>query len=339
MQALQAKANQLRGDVLKIVTTSKSGHPGGALGMADLLTALYYKYLRHDPRNPQWDDRDRFVLSNGHTCPILYAILADQGYFDRDELWSFRKLGAMLQGHPSTAWKIPGVEACSGSLGNGLSVALGMAMGAKLAKRDSRIYCFVSDGELQEGQPWEAATAAAHHRVDNLCMMIDWNGCQIDGRVREIPSLWLECSRNRWPRLWSDHECLCLIPCRQRLRQANGHCRAYAVGQRGLLHGRRPQVAPRVLVERADGAGVCRSRTGQSVCIASLAAKMAVYHSRNSGLEVSKYFSRSVRRLLANEQRIRYRCGIDRNDITIGDLPTDDRAGKRILYEPFQRTG
>ncbi|MCK5245287.1 transketolase, partial [Candidatus Bipolaricaulota bacterium] len=156
---------------------------------ADLLTALYYKYLRHDPRNPQWEERDRFVLSNGHACPILYAILADQGYFDRDELWSFRKLGAMLQGHPSTAWKIPGVEASSGSLGNGLSVALGMAMGAKLAKRDSRIYCFVSDGELQEGQPWEAATAAAHHHVDNLCVMIDWNGCQIVGRVDDVMSV------------------------------------------------------------------------------------------------------------------------------------------------------
>lgn len=186
IEALKAKANQLRGDVLKIVTTANSGHPGGALGMADLLTALYYKYLRHDPRNPQWEERDRFVLSNGHTCPILYAILADHGYFDRDELWSFRKLGAMLQGHPSTAWKIPGVEACSGSLGNGLSVALGMAMGAQLAGRDSRIYCFVSDGELQEGQPWEAATAAAHHRTDNLCVIIDWNGCQIDGHVQDV---------------------------------------------------------------------------------------------------------------------------------------------------------
>jgi len=186
IEALKGKANQLRGDVLKTVTVAKSGHPGGALGMADLLTVLYYKYLRHDPRNPQWEDRDRFVLSNGHTCPILYTILADQGYFDRDELWSFRKLGAMLQGHPSTAWNIPGVESCSGSLGNGMSVALGLAMGAKLAERDSRIYCFVSDGELQEGQPWEAATAAAHHKVDNLCVMIDWNDCQIDGRVHDV---------------------------------------------------------------------------------------------------------------------------------------------------------
>jgi len=185
-QALQQKANQLRGDVLTTVTHANSGHPGGALGMADILTALYYKYLRHDPSNPNWEERDRFVLSNGHTCPLLYAILADRGYFPRAELDGFRKLGAMLQGHPSTAWNIPGVEASSGSLGNGLSVALGMAMGAKLAGHDSRVYCFSSDGELQEGQPWEAATAAAHHRADNLCLMIDWNGCQIDGRVEDV---------------------------------------------------------------------------------------------------------------------------------------------------------
>jgi len=183
---LKRKANELRADVLRIVTNAGSGHPGGGLGMADLLTVLYYKYLRHDPKDPDWVGRDRFVLSNGHTCPILYAILADRGYFPREELWRFRKLGGMLQGHPSTAWKVPGVEISAGSLGNGLSVALGMAIGAKLASRDARVYCSVSDAELQEGQPWEAATAAAHHRVDNLCVMVDWNGCQIDGYTRDV---------------------------------------------------------------------------------------------------------------------------------------------------------
>jgi len=181
IEALKRKANELRGDVLRMVTKANSGHPGGALGMADLLTVLYYQYLKHDPKRPDWSDRDRFLLSNGHTCPILYAILADRGYFPREELWRFRKLGALLQGHPSTAWKIPGVELSSGSLGNGLSVSLGMALAARLDKRDSRIYCFISDAECQEGQPWEAATAAVHHRVDNLCAILDWNGCQIDG--------------------------------------------------------------------------------------------------------------------------------------------------------------
>ncbi len=183
---LKRKANALRSDVLRMVTHASSGHPGGALGMADLLTVLYYRYLRHDPRDPRWVDRDRFILSNGHTCPILYAILADRGYLPREELWRFRTLGSMLQGHPSTAWNVPGVEASAGSLGNGLSVALGMALGAKLARRDARIYTFVSDGELQEGQPWEAATAAVHHRADNLCLMLDWNGCQIDGRTCDV---------------------------------------------------------------------------------------------------------------------------------------------------------
>jgi len=186
VEGLKEKANKLRADVLRIVTHANSGHPGGALGMADLLTVLYYKYLRHDPANPHWEGRDRFVLSNGHTCPILYAVLADRGYFPREELWSFRKLGARLQGHPSTACGVPGVEVSSGSLGNGLSVALGMAIGARLAGRDSRVYSFISDAECQEGQPWEAATAAVHHRVDNLCVMVDWNGCQIDGHTTDV---------------------------------------------------------------------------------------------------------------------------------------------------------
>jgi len=185
-EALYGEANRLRGDVLQMVSHANSGHPGGGLGMADILTVLYEKYLRHDPNHPEWENRDRFVLSNGHTCPVLYALLARRGYFPRDELWGLRSLGSMLQGHPSTAWKVPGVEISSGSLGNGLSVALGMALGAKQAGRDARVYCFVSDGELEEGQPWEAAAAAAHHKADNLCAMVDWNGIQIDGFTRDV---------------------------------------------------------------------------------------------------------------------------------------------------------
>ncbi len=183
---LKQKANKLRADVLNMVTNVQSGHPGGAMGMADVLTVLYYDYLRHDPQRPDWEDRDRFLLSNGHTCPLLYAILADCGYFSSEELLKLRTYGGLLQGHPSTSWQIPGVELSSGSLGNGLSVALGMAMGAKLAGRDVNIYCSISDAECQEGQPWEAATAAVHRRVDNLCAIVDWNGCQIDGFTKNV---------------------------------------------------------------------------------------------------------------------------------------------------------
>lgn len=184
--AMKNKSNKLRGDVLQMVSHANSGHPGGAMGMADVLTVLYYRYLRHDPQNPGWPDRDRFILSNGHTCPILYAILADQGYFPRAELWQLRKLGSLLQGHPSTAWNIPGIELSSGSLGNGLSVGVGIALAAKLSGKDSRVYCSISDAECQEGQPWEAATAAVHYGVDNLCAILDWNMCQIDGHTTHV---------------------------------------------------------------------------------------------------------------------------------------------------------
>lgn len=186
VEALRKKANALRGDVLRMVSHANSGHPGGALGMADVLTVLFYRYLRHDPLRPDWPDRDRFLLSNGHTCPILYAILADRSYYPKEELWHLRTLGALLQGHPSTAWGIPGVEVSSGSLGNGLSVALGMALAALLDGRDGRVYCSISDAECQEGQPWEAAAAATHYRADRLCAILDWNGCQIDGYTRDV---------------------------------------------------------------------------------------------------------------------------------------------------------
>ncbi|MFO8034080.1 MAG: transketolase [Candidatus Bipolaricaulota bacterium] len=186
-QELANKANELRATVLQMVYRAQSGHAGGGLGMADVLTYLYYGgVLRHDPGRPAWPGRDRFLLSNGHTCPILYSILADRGYLERDLLWTFRQLGSPLQGHPSTGWTVPGVELSSGSLGHGLSVGLGQALAARVTGADYRVFVSISDGECQEGQPWEAATAAVHHKVDNLCGILDWNRCQIDGPTPEV---------------------------------------------------------------------------------------------------------------------------------------------------------
>jgi len=193
---LTETARELRIDVLRMLEKAGSGHPGGSLGMTDVFTALWFGgYLRVDPKNPAWPERDRFVLSNGHICPILYAILARQGFFPREELWTLRQLGSRLQGHPDFHFT-PGVDACTGSLGNGVSVALGMALGARLAGRDVRVWVGSSDGEAQEGQVWEMATAAAHYDVDNLAVLVDWNGIQIDGRnedvmnVRDLQAKW-----------------------------------------------------------------------------------------------------------------------------------------------------
>lgn len=186
---LQQKAKELRREVLKMLANAGSGHPGGALGMTDVWTVLYYKYLRSRPQEPRWPDRDRFVLSNGHTCPILYAILADRGYFPKEELKNLRKLGSMLQGHPSTAWKVPGVEHSSGSLGHGLSVSLGIALAGRLDQKSYNVYCGISDGENQEGQTWEAAMAAAHYKLGRMCAILDRNGTQIDGPTEKIMSL------------------------------------------------------------------------------------------------------------------------------------------------------
>src|SRR5262249_37714954 len=163
-----------------------SGHPGGSLGMADAFTVLWFGgYLNVDPKNPGWPDRDRFVLSNGHICPILYTILAKKGYFPREDLWTLRKLGSPLQGDPD--FRHPrGGAVCTGSLGNGVSVALGMALGARVAGKSFRVYVGSSDGECQEGQLWEMATAAAHHKAENLTVLVDWNGIQIDGFNKDV---------------------------------------------------------------------------------------------------------------------------------------------------------
>ncbi|HEX6989207.1 MAG TPA: transketolase [Bacillota bacterium] len=187
--ALFAKAQQLRRDVIEMVHHARSGHPGGALGMADIFTVLWYRFLRDDPANPAWPDRDRFVLSNGHICPILYAVLADRGYFQRDLLFTFRKLGSRVQGHPSIRKDLPGIEYSGGSLGNGLSYALGIALAARVSGRPYRVFCSLGDGDCQEGQTWEAAMAAAHYRVGNLVAMVDYNKTQIDGPIDQVMSL------------------------------------------------------------------------------------------------------------------------------------------------------
>ncbi len=185
-QDLAKIANEMRGDVLRMLQLAGSGHPGGSLGMTDVFTTLWFGgFMNVDPKNPTWEDRDRFVLSNGHICPILYAILARKGYFPRDDLWTLRTLGSPLQGHPDFHFT-KGVDCCTGSLGNGVSVALGMALGARAQGKDFRVYAGTSDGESQEGQVWEMASAAAHYGVDNLTLLMDRNGIQIDGFTKDV---------------------------------------------------------------------------------------------------------------------------------------------------------
>jgi len=187
IRELEKKARQIRRLIIQMLVKAGSGHPGGSLSSTDLITCLYFAKLRHDPKNPEWPDRDRFHMSKGHCCPLWYAVLAESGYLKIDELWSLRKLGSILQGHPD--WRTPGVTVASGSLGQGLSVAIGMALAGKLDKKDYRVYCLMGDGEIQEGQIWEAAMAASHYRCDNLCAILDYNRYQIDGKISEIMEL------------------------------------------------------------------------------------------------------------------------------------------------------
>ena len=188
LEELYETARQLRIDILTMLNQSGSGHTGGSLSAVEMLTSLYCSAMKHDPKNPKWEDRDRFVLSKGHGAPALYAILARCGYFDPEELSSLRKTGSMLQGHPDMK-TTPGVEMSTGSLGQGLSIANGMAMGLKLDKKNSRVYVLLGDGEVEEGQIWEAAMSAAHYKIDNLCALLDQNGLQIDGPVKEVMNI------------------------------------------------------------------------------------------------------------------------------------------------------
>lgn len=184
IKLIRKKAVTVRKLVIRMLAKAGSGHPGGSLSSTDIIAALYFGVMRHKPEDPAWSDRDRFHLSKGHCCPALYAVLALSGYFPEDKLWTLRKLGSLLQGHPDR--RTPGIEVASGSLGQGLSVALGMALAARLDKKDFRVYCLLGDGELQEGNVWEAVMAAAHYEADNLCAIVDSNGYQIDGHVSEV---------------------------------------------------------------------------------------------------------------------------------------------------------
>ncbi len=185
---LSEKAKQLRSDILKMLYTSQSGHPGGSLSCVEILMSLYYRVARIDPKNPKMENRDRIVLSKGHACPALYAVLADKGYFPREDLWSLRQIHSHLQGHPDMM-KTPGVDVNTGSLGQGVSVAMGLALAAKYKKADYKIYAIIGDGEMQEGLVWEAAMAAAHYKLDNFVVMLDHNGLQIDGSNDDVMSI------------------------------------------------------------------------------------------------------------------------------------------------------
>ena len=185
---LQDLADKIRQDIINMLQKAKSGHSAGGLGMADIFSVLYFKILNHNPKKPSWSDRDRLLLSNGHICPVLYATLARAGYFKLEELNTLRKFGSRLQGHPHNL-ELPGVETSSGPLGLGLSQAIGISLASKLDQKKYEVYCLLSDGELNEGQPWEAFMFAAKHKLHNLTAIIDRNNIQIDGNTEEVMPL------------------------------------------------------------------------------------------------------------------------------------------------------
>lgn len=185
MEDLQIKATNIRRNIVKMIYEASSGHPGGALSCADILTVLYFSEMNIDVKNPADENRDRLVLSKGHASAALYATLAEKGFFSNEELLGFRNINSILQGHPDMN-KIPGVDMSTGSLGQGLSVANGMALAAKLDNKDYRVYCIIGDGEIEEGQIWEAAMSASHYKLDNLCAIVDNNNLQIDGKITDV---------------------------------------------------------------------------------------------------------------------------------------------------------
>ncbi|MDD4202123.1 MAG: transketolase [Candidatus Omnitrophica bacterium] len=184
---LKKKAIALRKDILKMLYLAGSGHPGGSLSLVEIMTCLFYYEINYKAKEPKWEKRDKVILSKGHGCPALYAILSDRGYFKREELWTLRQLGSKLQGHPSI--DCPGVEISSGSLGQGLSISNGMALANKMDKNEARVYCIIGDGEMNEGQIWEGAMTASHYSLENVCLIVDHNKLQIDGPCCDIKDM------------------------------------------------------------------------------------------------------------------------------------------------------
>jgi len=185
LRQLERQARVIRRHIIHMIYAAQSGHPGGSLSATDIVTALYFHFMRVDPGNPSWPARDRFILSKGHACPVWYAALAERGFFPTEELLTLRQINGRLQGHPDME-KTPGVDISTGSLGQGLSAGVGMALGLKLDRSDARVYVMLGDGELNEGQVWEAALAAAKYRLDNLLAIVDYNNLQLDGRCSDV---------------------------------------------------------------------------------------------------------------------------------------------------------
>lgn len=187
---LEEKAKNIRRNILVMLNRAGSGHSGGSLSVTDILVALYFGgIMNYDPKNPDWENRDRLVLSKGHACPALYATLAEAGYFSEDLLWTLRKLGSPLQGHPDSK-KLPGIEASTGSLGNGIAQAVGIALSARVLKKRYKVFCIVGDGEMEEGIVYEALMAAGHYKLSNLIVIVDNNGLQIDGSVSDVMNIY-----------------------------------------------------------------------------------------------------------------------------------------------------
>lgn len=206
VEYLNKKALNIRMSVIRSLAAAGSGHLGGSLGLADIFATLYFHVLNHRPSDPQWENRDRLVLSIGHVAPVLYASLAEAGYFEKEELLSLRKMNSRLQGHPGRDHGLPGIELSAGSLGQGLSVAVGMALADKMDKKNRKVYCILGDGELNEGSVWEAAMSASHYKLKKLIAIVDRNFCQIDGRTEKVMKL--EPLATKWKAFgWNVLEC------------------------------------------------------------------------------------------------------------------------------------